>query len=316
MQLNAAVRLALSLALVAAVIWWAGAAETFERLAAASALGLAVVVLLHIVDRLLMAYKWWRLLRARGFEVRMADAIRSYFLGSFVGAVIPMAGGADLARIAAMRGKGAPTQSLLASVALERALGAISHGLFCLAAVALAVALRIDFEVSTTTLGAGALVGVVVLTLCLPLSFAVADRFAQKADTAAGLGGKVARLAADYAGWRHHPRELWIFLTLTFVEGFYPILGYYAAARALGLDVTLVQMAIAVPIAFLIARLPIPLPSFGPEQGVFIYVALQLGIAQDAAAAITLLFLGTLLVAFSPGALAWMNAGPTSGAEG
>jgi uncharacterized membrane protein YbhN (UPF0104 family) len=307
-------RAAISVALVALIVWWAGADEIGALLAQVSVSGLAVVVSLHIADRLLMAYKWWRLLRARGYGVPLSAAVRAYFLASFVGAVIPVAGGADLARIAATRGKGASTEALISSVALERALGAISHGFFCLAAVALAVGLRVNLEISSATLAIGAGAAVLLLTLGLPLSFVLADTIASRigagAQAPTGLAGKIGNLAYDYAGWRDHPRELWIFLALTFVEGFYPILGYYAAALALNIDASLVQMAIAVPLAFLIARLPIPLPSFGPEQGVFVTVAMQLGITQAGATAVTLLFLGTLLVAFSPGAIAWLSSPP------
>lgn len=300
---------ALSVALVATIVWWAGAEDILALLVRASLPGLAAVILMHVGDRILMAYKWWRLLRARGYRVQLADAIRSYFLGSFVGAVMPIAGGADVARIAALRGKGASTENLISSVALERAIGAISHGFFCLAAVGLAVALSIDLEISAPMLGAAALAAVLALTLGLPLSFALASTIAERVGGGTGLRGRIANLASDYAGWGRHPRELWIFLTLTFIEGFYPILTYYVAAQALGVETTLVQMAIAVPLAFLIPRLPIPMPSFGIEQGAFVYVAMQLGVGKEGAAAVTFLFLGTLLIAFAPGAVAWFNTG-------
>jgi uncharacterized protein (TIRG00374 family) len=308
-RLGTLLRAALSIALIAAIVWWAGAEDILALLTRASFLGLGAVILMHGADRILMAYKWWRLLRARGYQVHLTDAIRSYFLGSFVGAVIPVAGGADLARIASLRGKGASTESLISSVALERAIGAISHGFFCLAAVGLAVGLSIDLEISTPMLAAAAVATVVVLTLGLPLSFVLADTVAERTAGSSGMRGTLASLASDYAGWRHHRRELWIFLTLTFVEGFYPILTYYLAARALGIETTVVQMAIAVPLAFLIPRLPIPMPSFGIEQGAFVYVAIQLGMNKDGAAAVTFLFLGTLLIAFAPGAIAWFSAG-------
>jgi len=311
-RLGPLLRAALSVALVAAIVWWAGAPELLALLGRASLFGLATVILLHVGDRVLMAYKWWRLLRARGYQVRLADAIRGYFLGSFVGAVMPVAGGADVARIAALRGKGAATESLISSVALERAIGAISHGFFCLGAVGLAVGLSIDMEISAPMLAAAAAAMVIILTLGLPLSFALANTVAKRAGDRDGFLGKIGNLALDYAGWRHHPGELWVFLALTFVEGFYPILAYYVAAQALGIEVTLVQMAIAVPLAFLVARLPIPLPSFGPEQIGFIYVATRLGVSPEGAAAITLLFLGTMLIAFAPGAIAWFNMGASN----
>lgn len=307
-RLGPFLRAMLSVALVAAIVWWVGADDLVALLGRASVLGIAAVILLHIADRVLMAYKWWRLLRARGYPVRLADTIRSYFLGSFVGAVVPVAGGADVARITALRGKGASTESLISSVALERAIGAISHGFFCLGAIGLAVALSVEVEFSIPMLAAAAVVAVIVLTLGLPLSFALASAIAERTDERPGFLGKIGKLADNYAGWRRHPGELWVFLALTLVEGLYPIFAYHVAAQALGVQVSLVQMAIAVPLAFLIPRLPIPMLSFGPEQFAFIYVAGQLGVSREGAGAVTFLFLGTLLIAFAPGAIAWFNA--------
>ena len=43
---------------------------------------------------------------------------------------------------------------------------------------------------------------------------------------------------------------------------------------------------VAVPLAFLLPRLPIPLPSFGIEQGAFVYVAMRLGVSKEGAAAV------------------------------
>jgi hypothetical protein len=307
---SATFRATASVLIVVALIWWAGPADVIGLLRRASLPGIGVLIGLHAADRVLMAYKWWRLLRARGNALRLADAVRAYFLGSFVGAVLPIAGGADVTRIAAVRGRGVPTESLISSVALERALGAISHGLYCVGAVALALALRADLQLSTTVLAGSAVGFVVLLTLLLPLSFAAAGHIAARLDGGEGFGARLAALAADYAGWRRHPRELWIFLMLTLLEGLYPIFTYYGAALALGLSVTAVDMAIVVPLAFLLPRLPIPLPSLGPEQGAFVVLAVQLGLAQEEATAITLLFLATLLIAFAPGALAWLTQRP------
>jgi uncharacterized membrane protein YbhN (UPF0104 family) len=302
-------RAALSLGLVAVVVWWVGPSQLRESLAGASPGWVLVVIGLHTGDRLLMSYKWHRLLRVRQLPVGLGEAVRAYYVSSFAGVFLPMTVGADLVRVAAMRDSRVPSRTVIASIALERGLGALSQAVFCALSLGLIVALRLDADVSVGWLGAAVAALLVLLTTLLPLSFRLASELAARLGDRPGIGGKLAGLAAEYADWRAHPREIWVFLALTFLEGFFPIVTYLAAARALGVETSLIEMTALVPLVYLLARLPVSVAGIGVEQTSFVVAAATvLGMAAANAAAISFLVSPiTLLIALLPGALAYVH---------
>lgn len=307
-RLGVALRIGASLALLAGVLWWANPREVAAKLVDVSLLGLLSVVLLHTGDRLLMAYKWRRLLRARDLPIGLGEAIRAYYVSSFAGMFLPMTVGADLVRLGAMRRSEISSSNMVASIAIERALGAVSQALFCLLSLGLIAGLRLKLAIPFT--GLAALVGamVVVLTLAMPLSFRLAAIADERWSGRQGLLAKLAGLAREYAAWQQHPREIWLFLLLTLLEGFFPIITYVAAAWALGVPTTVVEMTAVVPIVYLFARLPVSLGGLGAEQVGFVAAAALVGIGTDSAAAVSFLVVFALLVALVPGALAWLLA--------
>lgn len=309
-RLRLTLRLGVSFGLVALVLWRAGLGDVVAILGRISVAGGALVVLLHTGDRLLMAYKWRRLLLAKGIDIGFGEAARAYYVSSFASIFLPMTVGADIVRVTVMRGSRISTETLIASIVLERALGALSQAVFCAFSVVLIVALQMQIPIESSTLTIAAVAAVLVLSLSLPLSFRVAASARQRLNGATGLPGKLGVLAGEYAGWRDHPREIWTFLLLTLLEGFFPILTYLAAAAALGVPTTAVELAAVVPVVYLVARLPISAAGIGVEQGGFAYAATWLGLMAHApAAAISFLVSPiTLLIALLPGLAAWVRA--------
>ncbi len=309
-RLDLTLRLGVSFGLVAFVLWRAGLGDVVAILGRISLAGGVVVILLHTGDRLLMAYKWRRLLLAKGVDVGFGEATRAYYVASFASIFLPMTVGADIVRVTVMRGSRASTETVIASIALERALGALSQAVFCAFSVALIVALQMQVPVESSTLTIVAAAAVLVLSLSLPMSFKIAASAQARLSQRSGLSGKLGVLAGEYASWQDHPREIWIFLLLTLLEGLFPIVTYLAAAAALDVPTTAVEMAAIVPVVYLVARLPISAAGVGVEQGGFAYAATWLGVMAHApAAAISFLVSPiTLLIALLPGLAAWIRA--------
>jgi uncharacterized membrane protein YbhN (UPF0104 family) len=302
-------RATLSTVLVLLVLWWVDFPRLVDTLGSASLAWVGIVVLLHTGDRLLMAYKWRRLLVARGANVSIGDAVRAYYVSSFAGVFLPMTVGADVVRVGAMRGSGPGTGTVIASIALERALGALSQAVFCALSLLLIGALQLDIAISLPGLGLAILAMLGGLTAMLPLSFKIARWVANRYERGAGAPAKLGALAREYADWATYPREIWVFLALTLLEGLFPIVTYAAAARAVGADVTLIEMTALVPIVYLVARLPVFFSGIGVEQTGFVAAASALtGVLPATAAAISFLVSPiTLLIALLPGALAFVH---------
>ena len=304
------VRVVLSIALLGAVASMADA-KTVAALRGAAPFWLAALLLLYSADRLLMAFKWWLLLRAKRLPVSLSAAIRGYYVSSFVGMFLPMTVGGDIVRIGAMQGAGAPTTALLSSIAIERLIGALAQGLLCLLSVGLIAATQMQVEVEPLRWGLGLAGLLALLMLALPLSFGLAKRIAKASADRGGFMGKLGALCTDYAAWRLVPGAMRTFMLLTLLESLFPIALYAAASRAVGADLGLLQLTAIVPLIYLIARLP--LATFGVEQLGFVAAAAQLGGDRTSAVAVTLVVLFTLVVALVPGAIAYVLGRRNSG---
>ena len=99
-RLDLPLRLGVSFGLVAFVLWRAGLGDVVAILGRISLAGGAVVILLHTGDRLLMVYKWRRLLLAKGVDVGFGEAARAYYVASFASIFLPLTIGADVVRVA------------------------------------------------------------------------------------------------------------------------------------------------------------------------------------------------------------------------
>ena len=119
-RLDLLLRLGVSFGLVAFVLWRAGLGDVVAILGRISLAGGAVLILLHTGDRLLMVYKWRRLLLARGVDVGFGEATRAYYVSSFASIFLPMTVGADVVRVTVMRGSRASTEAVIASIASGR----------------------------------------------------------------------------------------------------------------------------------------------------------------------------------------------------
>ncbi len=304
-------RVGVSLGLLAGLAATVDLARLGRLLLQADPRGLLVVLGLVSADRLLMAWKWWLLLRGREAAVSLWAAVRAYYLASFAGLFLPMTLGADVVRIGALAG-GGRTPGLVASVVLERALGAVAQ--FVLAAIALVtlLALGLGAEIGPGQRWAfvGALAGAV---LAFPLSFPAARWIGRRlGPTGRGWRAAVGALAAAYAAYAGSAALVVAFFGLTLLEGCIPIAYHYVAGRALGLDPGWTLYIATVPLVFLVARLPVSLGGIGVLELSFVYLAGRLGMARTDAFSVALLGEALVLVAVLPGALAWcLPAGPT-----
>jgi len=303
------VRVLVSVALITALLVFVDVREVFGLLLSASPVLLGVLVAWHTLDRVLMAFKWWLLLEAEKLGVGLGEAIRAYYISSFAGLFLPMTVGADIVRTVTMRHAG-QTAKIIATIAVERGIGALAQ--FGLVGLSLLVIVQLGLAgpevMDTTRLGVLIAAIVVLLAVCLPLSFTIARRVAAAWEARSGVRHKLAALAAAYAGYSRHRGTLGVFLGLTVLEGFLPVTIHYYAARALGLEVPYYVFVAMVPISFLIARLPISLGGIGVQESSFVALAVVLGFERDRAFAIVFLSQITLVVALIPGAVAYLSA--------
>jgi len=264
---------------------------------------LGLIVVLVTADRLLMAWKWWLLIRGRAAAVSLWAAVRAYYLASFVGWFLPMTVGADAVRVGALAGEGR-TAGLVASVVLERAVGALAQAVLAAVSCGALIALGLGTEIGPAQRW---LLGGAVLAafLVFPLSFPVARRATRLLARGEGWRAGLRRLLDSYASYGSAMGLVVAFFGLTLVEGGFPVVIHYVAGRALGLDPGWTFYIATVPLVFLVARLPVSLGGLGVLELSFVYLAGLLGMGRTEAFSIAVLAEGMVIVSLLPGAFAY-----------
>ena len=297
-------RVAVSLGLLALLLAFVDRSELGRRLAGAEPHLLVVVIGLVTVDRLLMAGKWWLLVRGRDAAVSLWAAVRAYYLGSFAGLFLPMTIGADAVRVAALAGPGR-TAGLVASVVLERLVGALSQGVLAAVALAMLVAQGLGAQIGPAE--RWGLAGALGLAFVLfPLTFPVAGWAAVRLGRRTGWRAKLGTLATAYAQYADSMGLVVLFFGLTLLEGMIPVVYHYVTGRALGLDPGWTLYIATIPIVFLVARLPVSLGGVGVLELGFVYLASLLGLGRTEAFSIAVLAEALVLFALVPGAVVYL----------
>jgi len=301
-------RIAVSLALLLLLVLFVDRSRLGARLGAADPVLMLAVVALATADRLLMAWKWWLLVRGRDATLGLWAAIRAYYLASFAGYFLPMTVGADAVRIGALAGAGRAAV-LVASVVLERLIGALAQAVLAGLSVWTLVTLGLGARVGPAerwSLG----VALVLAFAAFPFSFPAARWGAARLGSGGGWHGALRTLAEQYAGYGASMGLLCAFFALTLVEGGFPVAIHYTAGRALGLDPGWSFYIATVPLVYLVARLPVSLGGLGFLELSYVSLAGLLGVGWTDAFAITGLATALYMVALIPGAILYLIPAP------
>src|SRR5438034_690099 len=256
-----------------------------------------------------MAWRWQRLLRAKGIEDRLPWLARTYFVSYMVGQVLPTSIGGDASRIYETTrrhpGNGGP---IAGSVLLERALGGAAT--LILAAIGFVLAIgRYDVG-AYLWVEAAFVVGTIVLGVAL---FARSARrpLARIAPLLAKL--RVERpLRMVYEGihsYRQHWGLLGGVLALTvFVQAF-RVLAIWLAAKAVGVPLGPRPFYVMGPLLFLVILVPFTINGLAVRESFFVSFLGNLHVGADPAFATGFLFFVVTLGLSLPGAaiLAWQG---------
>ena len=264
---------------------------------------------LMIVSVWPMAWRWQRLLAARGVHERIGWLTRTYFVSYTVGQVLPTAIGGDASRIfeSSRRhpGEGGP---IAATVLLERALGGAAT--LTLAAVGFALALgRYDvgaylwvegaFVAATVVLG----IGLFSRTARRPLARTVPLLRRLRVDRP---------LRAVYEGihsFRRDGRLMAGVFLLTLAIQAWRVLAIWLTGKAVGVDLSPRPYYVMGPMLFLVILVPFTVNGLAAREAFFVSFLGQLHVNPDAAFATGFLFFLVTLLLAAPGALilAWQS---------
>ena len=250
-----------------------------------------------------MAYRWQKLLEARGLRESWAWCSRAYFVSYTAGQVLPSAVGGDASRIfeSARRHPGR-LADMSAIVILERALGGVAT--LTLAAIGFALAIG-QYNVGPYLwIEAVFVVGTVVLAV---LFFSHRMRGVLRWFVPLLRRIKLERpLRAFYEAvhvFRGHVRLMvWIFL-LTLAVQAVRVLAIWMGGKAVGVDLSPRPYYVMGPLLFLVLLVPFTINGIAVREAFFVSFLGQLGVPKEQAVATGFLFFVVTVALALPGAI-------------
>lgn len=244
------------------------------------------------------AGRWWSLAPdGHGYGRLARIQIEGHFWATFV----PGGVAADGYRILALRGRGSDTHHAAASVMLERVLGLVALLALCGPALALGAHwLSSKLVVSLSVLAGAA-------SLMVALSAAAAVWGPIRRGRLRWLPTKI-RTACEgledaFDGYRRRPARLVRSFGFALAYHGFFLAAYALAGEAMGLHLSLWRWFIAVPLASLVATLPVNAWGIGVREGAIVLLLVALGASPAQAGAVSIAVVGLQLALSCSGGL-------------
>ncbi|MGD0716347.1 MAG: lysylphosphatidylglycerol synthase transmembrane domain-containing protein [Gaiellaceae bacterium] len=254
-----------------------------------------------------MAWRWQRLLAARGVHDSLARLVRTYFVGYAAGQVLPTSLGGDASRIyETMRRHEGSGGAAAGTVLLERALGGTATLVLAAAGFALAVG-RYDLGgylwVELAFVVGAALAGVLLFSRRMhgPL------QRTRPLLRALRVERPLREVYLALHSFRGDAGLLSAMFVLTLAVQAVRVLAIWCAGKAVGVDLSPRPYYVMGPLLFLVILVPFTINGLAVRESFFVSFLGTLGIAADPAFATGFLFFVVTIALALPGAaiVAW-----------
>jgi uncharacterized protein (TIRG00374 family) len=321
MRLGTVLQLLVSAALLALLASWVDLQAARAAFTGADLRLVALAFGIATASRLLMAFKWNLLIRAKGILISWREVVRIYYVSSFAGLFLPSTIGGDAVRGYLTARSYGQSAAIVSSILVERLVGLVVLLAFGIAGGLLLYARfganELD-AIGLVLVATGMLAGVAAGTLialsprCAAIVARAAERFpaGHKLQKAAALAASIYAAARSY---RDRGAAVAAFAALTALENVLPIMRAWLVAVAMGVDVPLSYYFIVVPVALFAVRLPVSFEGLGLREGVFVFFLALVGVPEGVAFSVSITQYLVTLAAILPGALLYPAARRATG---
>ena len=290
----AALRITVSVALLAVLFSTVGVRDVWERARQASLAWLAVALAFHALHVLASVWRWHLLIDAQRVAVTKRALLDSYLVALFFNNFLPSNIGGDVIRIRdtapALRSRTLATTIVL----VDRGVGLMA--LVFVAALGATIAGSVQGHappIWPAWLWAGFLT-VAAVGAPAVLAPAGVGRLLQPLTSvhAEWVGHRIEKLTGGLARFRERPATLAAcFLGAIAVQ--LMLVGYYAGiSRALEVDIGFWDLAVIVPLSFILQMVPASVNGFGVREATFAFYFARIGLPVQAAMAVSLMAAG------------------------
>jgi uncharacterized membrane protein YbhN (UPF0104 family) len=300
-------RLAFAAALTAYLFWKSQPRAILNATAGADWRFVALAVLLVLLDRGLMAYRWIALLCTIQPKDRppLEELMRIFFVSTFVGTFLPATIGSDVLRSYSMSRLRVDPADSVASVLMDRILGVAS--ILIMSAVGLVLAR--EFLSSLPILVALA----VSAAICAAAALVVFWRPFGIGGETGGAGSPIAlvrywgaRVLESLRKYSNHRAVLVNVLAGSILVQGLRIVQAYLLGRGLGIDLSLAAYFAFIPFILLVMLLPVTFNGMGTSQAAFVWFFGQAGVSPAVAFTLSVLFVALGIAGNLPGAFLWV----------
>jgi uncharacterized membrane protein YbhN (UPF0104 family) len=291
----------IAIAILALLFRFVNVGDMFARLQSAAPAYIIAAQVALVVQVTCASLRWIQILRLTGSDVKIGRSMGSFAAGSLVNAALPGGIAGDVMRIWATVRDGIGLGATTYSVILDRIVAML--GLGVLAALASGVRLATQstadkgLETISLLLGGAAIVAAIALVSIAP----IIDRLVVNASPALLRLGNLSRMA----GSLRSPTGSLSLAAITLLTNFLLVVAAILLAWGLRVPLQPVDALIGVPLALLVAAVPVTPGGWGLRESAMAVFLTRFGI--DAAAAITIsVLLGFFsILATLPGAAIW-----------
>jgi uncharacterized membrane protein YbhN (UPF0104 family) len=309
-----AFKIAVSIVLLAVLFSKIDAARLWATAKRASLLWLAVALSVYLINVFASTWRWRLLLDAQEIDVSPRTLLGSFLVALFFNNFLPSNIGGDVIRIRdTARPAGSKTLATIV-VLTDRVIGLM--GLVLVAALGATMAGVAaghgPAPIWPSWLWAGFLIAT-VLSARVVLSPAGVGRLLQPLTVfhPEWVGGRIEHVTAALARFRGRPSVLArCFGAAVFVQSA-TVTFYLAVAYALGIRVTAWDLAVVVPISFVVQMLPISVNGFGVREATFSFYFTRVGLPIESALLVSLVGTALIMLFSLSGAAVYVARGRT-----
>ena len=303
-RVGGGVRVVFAVGLLAYLFWRADPQAVGRVFAAARWTPLVIVVALVLIDRALMAHRWFVLLRPLGREglPSFAAILKIFFVSTFVGTFLPASIGGDAVRAYNLSSHGVPIGDATASVFVDRMLGVLSLFVMALLGLSLAADLASNRTILLGLAATGLACAIASVLVFSDVAEAAAERLLRRAPWEWMRRTPLTILASLRRYARHRGALLQVLAASIAVQVLRILQAYYLGA-AIGLSAPLVAYFAFVPLIMLVMLLPVTINGIGTSQAAFIWFFTRVQTPAHEAFALSVLFVALQVVGNVPGAI-------------
>lgn len=301
-------RAALGVGLIALLLRRYGHGPLLTALSGERPAYFAAAVAIYMVGQVLSACRWRSLASVLGLAASFIEFVAFTFIGMFTNLFVPGLIGGDAARaIYLARHQGHtrehPLGRAIASVAADRSAGLVAL-MWLAAGCALlpkAEILPVTMRVLVAASGALALAGYLALPILAPL--------------AGLLPRRLHTLAEVSMPFIVRPISMLPALAMSIGLQLLLIICQYVLSLGLGLAIPFSLFLLCVPVANVLASIPITLSGLGVREGAYVFMMGLAGVNEHQAIALGLLWFGATVTSGLLGSPAFLVTKPTTGAN-